>query len=66
METTTVLDTTTAGARKAGGTITFHISQAQERAKHLDRLADSELAVGRHAAAERLSNIAHELREVSP
>jgi hypothetical protein len=61
---TGTVHTTAACRRKAGAVIVSRFSQAaQEKARHLDHMADRELAVGRHSAAERLSNIAHELRE---
>jgi hypothetical protein len=61
---TTILHITTLRPRKAGAVTVYRFSQAtQEKARHLDCMADRELAVGRHAAAERLSHAAHELRE---
>jgi hypothetical protein len=55
---------TTDRPRKAGGVSILHISQAkQEQARHLDHMADRELAIGRHAAAERLSHEAYQLRQ---
>jgi hypothetical protein len=60
---TTPSFTTTARPRKAAAVITqfFH----RDHAAYLDRLADSELAVGRHSAAERLSHEAQRLREAA-
>jgi hypothetical protein len=60
----TIVHTTATRPRKAGAvTISRFAQAAQEKARHLDFMADRELSVGRHAAAERLSNIAHELRQ---
>jgi hypothetical protein len=50
--------------RKAVAAIINQLPQ-HDRAACLDRLADSELAVGRHAAAERLSHAAAAMREAS-
>jgi hypothetical protein len=52
---------TTARPRKATTADITQFSQ-HDRAACLDRLADCELAVGRHSAAERLSHAAAELR----
>jgi hypothetical protein len=61
---TAMSHTTAARPRKAGAVITLRISQAkQEQARHLDHMADRELAIGRHAAAERLSHEAYQLRQ---
>jgi hypothetical protein len=61
---TTMPHNTTDRPRKAGGVSILHISQAkQEQARHLDHMADRELAIGRHAAAERLSHEAYQLRQ---
>jgi hypothetical protein len=38
------------------------LARVLERAGWLDRTADTELSEGRHAAAERLANLAAELR----
>jgi hypothetical protein len=61
---TTPSFTTTARPRKAAAAIITQIFH-RDHAAYLDRLADSELAVGHHSAAERLSHEAQRLREVA-
>src|SRR6476661_7441763 len=58
---TTASYTTPRHPRKAATTGIIQFPQ-HDRAACLDRLADCELAVGRHSAAERLSHAAAELR----
>lgn len=43
----------------------LYIINLNNRAQWLDRVADAELALGHHQAAERLAHQAHELRQVA-
>lgn len=58
----TAVHTTPARLRKAATAGIIQFPQ-HDHAAYLDRLADSELAVGRHSAAERLSHEAQRLRQ---